>query len=166
MILKKICTFLCIPCFLLCVASIFLFVSCNQERQNELAEKRCNEIPCSKASCFFWNPDEHRCVTDDGLKEIKKHKNGGDSLFVQEYLRNLLDKQIELAHNEYEKKRKKTIEILMNVQKKSKINSTLLNQIQIYSRELSKDSVLYKKLTKQRDSLLMDLNDSLSIYKK
>ena len=54
----------------------------------------------------------------------------------------------------------------MNVQKKSKINSTLLNQIQIYSRELSKDSVLYKKLTKQRDSLLMDLNDSLSIYKK
>jgi hypothetical protein len=165
MILKKICTFLCIPFFLLCIASIFLFASCNQERQNELAEKRCNEIPCAKASCFFWNSREHRCVSDDGLEEIEKHKNGEDSLFVQEYLRTMLDMQVDYAYEEYLKRKDKTMRALIKMRKGRKTTDPIYKQSSILQSEWENDSLFYKELKNKEDSLLVELGKRLFFYK-
>jgi len=158
MSLKNVFVFLCITFFFLCV-------SCTQERQNELAEKRCNEIPCAKTSCFFWNSREHRCVTDDGLKEIEKHNNGEDSLFVQEYLRTMLDMQVDYAYEEYLKRKDKTMKALIKMRKGRKTTDPIYKQSSILLSEWEDDSLFYKELKNKEDSLLVELRKKLFFYK-
>lgn len=154
-------TFFC----LLCITFFFFSISCTQERQDELAKKRCNDIPCEKGSCFFWNDGEHRCITDAGLEEIEKYRNGADSLFVQEYVRNILDKQIDIVHNEYMKKNAKILDFVKKVQKGRKKTDPIYQQSQHFLNELGQDSALYKMLKRQEDSLLTNLNNHISVYK-
>ena len=149
----------------LCFLCFFLFVSCTQEQQDKLAEKRCNEIPCTKASCFFWNPGEHRCVTDDGLKEIEKHNNGEDSLFVQEYLRSVLDMQVDYAYDEYLKRKGETLNFLNMVRKRRRTTDPIYKQSSILLSEWENDSLFYKELKNKEDSLLVELRKKLFFYK-
>ena len=149
----------------MCMIFCFFAISCTQERQDDLGKKRCNNIPCEQNSCFFWNADEHRCVTDAGLEEIEKHKNGADSLFVQEYIRNILDKQIEVAYSEYTKKNAEILVFVKKVQKGRKKTDSIYQQGQLLLNELGQDSVLYKMLKREEDSLLANLNNHISAYK-